>query len=187
MQALANAVTCDRVRPQIANAISKLEADAARRAAAMPNSPELVRAAQLQLTRIGCVPGKPDGMLGANTKAALDRYMAVKGEAGDVTVTEALVASLTNESGRVCPLECNTDETLKGDTCVANEKPAAPVVSRRQNDDDDAPARRKPARAKRQAEREQRRGSSSRPAPRARQEAVARPSGGGSTMIGVGF
>ena len=180
MQDLARTVTCDRIQPQIANAIGRLKADAAKRAAAMPNSPELVRAAQVQLARMGCAPGKPDGTLNAGTKSAFGRYMTAKGQSGDVNVTEALVAELTKQTDHVCPLD---------------EKPAAPVASRRKkddNEDDDVPARRKQAPAKRQAERDEPR--QSRPAPRARQEARARPSGGGGgggggghTMIGVGF
>jgi hypothetical protein len=179
MQDLARAVTCERVKPQIANAVNKLKSEAARRAAVMPNSPELVRSSQIQLARLGCDPGKPDGTLNAGTKAAFGRYMKVKGQSGDVTVTEALVADLTKQTDRVCPLD---------------EKPAAPVASRRKkedDDDDDEPvARRKQAPPpKRQAERER-----PAPQPRARQEARARPSGGGGgggggghTMIGVGF
>jgi hypothetical protein len=111
-------------------------------------------------------------------------------------VTEALVSELSKQTDRVCPLECKADEIAKGDKCVAAEKPA--VTSRRE---DDVPSRHKqqPEKPqqpeKRQAEREP---QPRRPAPvaepRARLEAVARPSmgggggGGGShTMIGVGF
>jgi uncharacterized caspase-like protein len=198
MKALAKIVTCDRLRPQVAATVDKFTAEAVKRAAAMPNSPQLVLAAQTELTRIGCVvPGKPDGILNANTKSALARYMKVKGRSSDdMPVTEALVSELSKQTDRVCPLECKADEIAKGDKCVAAEKPA--VTSRRE---DDVPSRHKqqPEKPqqpeKRQAEREP---QPRRPAPvaepRARLEAVARPSmgggggGGGShTMIGVGF
>jgi hypothetical protein len=122
--------------------------------------------------------------------------MTIEGQPSDNTsVTEALVAELAKHTTRVCPIECKTGESLKGETCVADEKPAATpaTASRHKNDDeDDTPARRKP----RQAEREQPQRSKPAPeAPRARQQALARPSiisggGGGSgshTMIGVGF
>ena len=191
MKALAAAITCDRLKPQIANAIDKLGSDAAKRAAATPNSPELVSAAQIQLARIGCGSGKPDGTLNAATKTAFGRYMTIKGQSGDINVTEAVVADLTRQTGLVCALDCKRGETAKGDTCVAAEK-SAPVASRRKkdlDDDDDVPARRKQTPSRRQADREPSRQSA--PAPRARQEARVRPGGGGggggSSMIGVGF
>jgi caspase domain-containing protein len=194
MQDLARSVTCDRVKPQIANAIGRLKADAAKRAAAMPNSPELVRAAQIQLARIGCANGKPDGTLNAATKTAFGRYMTIKGQSGDINVTEAVVAELTKQTGLVCALDCKAGEIAKGDICVAAQK-STPVASRRKkdlDDDDDVPVRRKEAPQRRQADRDQPRQSA--PAPRARQEARA-PSygggggggGGGHAMIGVGF
>jgi uncharacterized caspase-like protein len=188
MKALAKAVTCDRLRPQIAAAVDKFTAEAARRAAAMPNSPQLVLAAQTQLVRIGCFPGKPDGIINAATRTALARFVKVKDRpSDDVPVTEALVAELTRETGRICPLECKSGESLKDDKCVAADKPAAPAATSRRKDDDEdeAPARRKPKPEKRQAEKEPRRQAPE----RARQQATARPGGGGGghTMIGVGF
>ena len=194
MKAFLKIVTCDRLSPQVATAIDKFTAEAAKRAAVMPNSPQLVRAAQSELARIGCVPGQPDGILNVTTKAALGRYMKIKGRSSDdVSVTEGLVSELSKQTDRVCPLECKPDELAKGDKCVAAEKPAAPAVtSRRKDEDDDVPARRKqPQPEKRQAEREPRKPAPA-PEPHARQQATARPSagaggGGGHTMIGVGF
>jgi len=194
MAAFAKTVTCDTLRPQVAAAVDRFGAEAAKRAATAPNAPQLVLAAQAQLVRLGCtLPGKPDGIVNAATKTALGRFASLKGRASDnTTVTEALVSELTKQTERVCPLECRTGEVAKGDKCVAQEKPApaAPAATSRKkdNDDDDVPVRRKPQPEKRQAEKEQRRPA---PAaePRARQQAIARPSGGGGghTMIGVGF
>ena len=203
-------VTCDRLGSQVVAALDRFTAEAAKRAATLPNSPELIRSAQTQLARLGCLAGKVDGSL-STTKSALGRYMSIQGKSSSgQDVTEALVADLTKQTTRVCPLECKAGETAKGETCVASEKPAAPATaSRRNNDDeddararhkqssrknddeDDARARRK--QSNRQAEREEPRRA--RPeAPRARQQVFARPSivsgggGGGShTMIGVGF
>jgi hypothetical protein len=216
MRTFAKTVTCARLSPVVAATLDKFIAEDAKRAAALPNSPELVRSAQTQLARLGCLSGKTDGSL-STTKSALSRYMSAQGKTSGVSdVTEGLVADLTKQTARVCPLECKAGETAKGDTCVANAKPAEPaVVSHRKDDDDEdnAQARRKrareadreesrpskPARAEReeprpskpaprQAEREQPRPSK----PAVQQQAVARPSygggGGGShTMVGVGF
>ena len=190
LKAFAKTVRCERLRPQVTATLDKFVSEAAKRAAAMPNSPELVRAAQTQLARVGCFPAKPDGILNAATRSALGQYMTVKGQpqADAPSVTEALVSELTKQTDRVCPLTCKAGETAKGDVCVG-EKPA-PSASRRNDDEDDAPARRKPAPVKRQAEREQPRARPA-PEPRARQQASSRPSGGGGggghTMIGVGF
>jgi membrane protein involved in colicin uptake len=212
LKSFSKTVTCDRLGPQVVAALDKFAAEAAKRAAALPNSPELIRSAQTQLARLGCLAGKVDGSL-STTKSALGHYMSIQGKSSSGhDVTEALVADLSKQTGRVCPLECKTGETAKGETCVASEKPAAPATaSRRNNDDeDDARVRRKQANRKndeeddararrkqsnRQAEREEPRRA--RPeTPRARQQVFARPSivsgggggGGGShTMIGVGF
>jgi hypothetical protein len=155
VKAFGKAVSCERLKPQVTALLDKFTAEAAKRAAAMPNSPELVRAAQTQLARIGCAPGKPDGILNAGTKSALERYLAVKNTpATDTSVTDTLVADLTRQTDRVCPLECKAGETAKGDLCVADKPAAAPSASRRKNDDEDDAPRRKPKRETvRQAER----------------------------------
>ena len=191
-------MTCERLGPLVVASLDRFNAEAAKRAASLPNSPELVRSAQTQLVRLGCMSGKIDGTLNAPTKSALARYLTIGGQPSDnASVTEALVTELTKHATRVCPIECKSGETLKGETCVADEKPAAPATaSRNKNDDngDEKPARKK--QADREPEREARRPKPAPEAPRARQQALARPSivsgggGGGSgshTMIGVGF
>jgi hypothetical protein len=191
LKAFSKSVTCDRVKPQVVATLDKFNAEAAKRAAALPNSPELIRSAQTQLARLGCFSDKVDGVLNDKTQTALGRYLSIKGEpSGDGTVTEGLVSELTSQTDRACPLECKTGQMAKGETCVAVAKPSEPATASRHknNDDEDAPAHRKPA--KRQAEHEQPRPAKpAQEAPRARQEAVAPSGGGGSsrTMIGVGF
>jgi hypothetical protein len=194
MQSFSKTVTCDRLRPQVVAMVEKFKAEAAKRAAAMPNSPQLVRAAQTELVRIGCFSGKIDGLL-STTKIGLERYLATKSSSsGPTPITEALVSELANQSARTCALECKAGETAKGETCVATERPAAPTSASRHNDDEsDSPARRKPAKHQVSVNREAARPSHSAPVPQARLQAVARPSGngntggGGHTMVGVGF
>ena len=185
MKTFSKAATCDRVRPQTVAALDKFNAEAAKRAAALPNSPELVRSAQIQLARLGCLSRKVDGVLDGTTKSALGRYMSIKGQSSsDSSVTEGLVSELTKQTDRVCPLECTAGKIAKGEICVALAKPSAPATASRRNDEDDRPVRQRPA--KRQAEREA--PPQSRPAPeapRARQQAGA-PSGGAG-VTGVGF
>ncbi len=199
LRAFSRTVTCDRLGPLVVATLDKFNAEAAKRAASMPNSPELVRSAQTELVRLGCMTGKVDGTLNVSTKSALGRYMSIGGQPSDNTsVTEALVAELTKHTTRVCPMECKSGETLKGETCVADEKAAPPAVASRpkkQDDEDDTPRRKQ---VNRQPERE-REASRARPAPEVphvRQQALARPSiisggggggGGGHAIIGVGF
>ncbi len=194
LKAFARTLTCERLGGAVVATLKTFVAEAAKRAAAMPNSPELVRSAQTELARLGCFAGKIDGALNAPTTAALGRYLSIEGQPSEnVSVTTKLVEELAKHSTRVCPLQCKSGETLKGETCVADERPkAAPAtVSRRKEDEDDPRSRRK--QTSRQPEREEPRRARPAPeAPRARQQAVARPSivsgGSGShTMIGVGF
>ena len=196
LKSFSKTVTCARLGPLVVTTLDKFNVEAAKRAAALPNSPELIRSAQTQLARLGCLTGKVDGTLNT-TKSALGHYMSVKGQRSDSTdVTEGLVADLTKQTGRVCPLECKAGETAKGETCVAAVKPTAPATASRRNDDEDSkPAARKPqpkreaddedskpAARKQQPKREAEAPRPARPAPeapRARQQALARPSGGG--------
>ena len=174
----ARTVTCDRIGPQIVGAIGKFKTDIAARAAAMPNSPQLILAAQTQLVRLGCqLPARPDGTMNDATKSALARFLTLKGKPStDLTVTAALVTDLNGQTSRVCPLECRSNEVVRGDQCVSVEKPAAPAVtSRRKEDDSNTARRKKQPEPARQVERK----PAPAPEPRARVQAVARPSGGG--------
>ena len=199
LKAFAKALKCDRLGSSVVAALNNFTADVAKRAAEQPNSPELVRSAQTELVRLGCFSGKVDGTLNAPTSAALGRYLSIGGQpSANVSVTTELVAELAKHTTRVCPLECKSGETLKGETCVADEKPKAPATASRKNEDEeDARSRRK--QTSRQPEREEPRRArpAAAPEPRARQQAVARPSivsggggGGGGraqAIIGVGF
>jgi hypothetical protein len=109
-------------------------------------------------------------------------------------VTTKLVAELAKHTTRVCPLECKSGETLKGETCVADEKPKAPATASRKNEEEEEASRPRRKQTSRQPDREEPRRARPAPEPpRARQQAVARPSivsgGGGRTqaIIGVGF
>ncbi len=188
LNAFARTVTCERVGQQVIGAIDKFKTEIAARAAAMPNSPQLILAAQTQLVRLGCqLPAKPAGTMNDATKSALTRFLTLKGEpTTNLVVTTALVTDLTNQTSRVCPLQCKSNEVARGDQCVSVEKPVAPAVTSRRKDDDSDAARRKKQPEPRQAER--RPAPAPAPEPRARVQAIARPSGGGGgAMIGVGF
>ncbi len=204
LKTFSRTVGCDRLGPVVVAAIDRFNAEAAKRAAVAPNSPQLVTSAQGQLIRLGCMTGKVDGTLNPVTSAALTKYLGIEGQpTNKPVVTQDLVTELSKHTTRVCPIECKTGETLKGETCVA-DKPAdaAPATASRKSDDNDDSSRRKQAKTQpdRESPRKQKPATAAAPeAPRARAQALARPSivsggggggggGGGShTMIGVGF
>lgn len=202
LKKFSQSVTCERLSPVVTASLERFNAEAAKRAAEAPNALPLVRSAQMELIRLGCYVGRPDGSL-TSTQAALSRYLKIEGQPADKPmVTKELVAELVKRSTRVCPVECKSGETLKGEVCVADEKAApAPATASRKNgdEDDNARTRRKQAARDRESDQPRRQQKqASQPEPRApRQQALARPSitsggggggGGGShTMIGVGF
>jgi len=189
LTAFAHTVTCERLGSQVVAAFDKFKADIAARTASAPNSPQLILAAQTQLVRLGCqLPAKPDGTMNDATKSALTRFLTLQGKPStDLVVTTALVTDLNNQTARVCPLECKSNQVARGDQCVSVEKPAPAVTSRRKDNDNET------ARPKRQPEPRQAERKPAPPEPRARAQAYARPSGGGGggggggAMIGVGF
>jgi DNA segregation ATPase FtsK/SpoIIIE-like protein len=201
LKTFSRTVTCDRLGPVVVAAIDRFNAEAAKRAAVAPNSPQLVTSAQNELVRLGCMTGKADGTLNPVTTVALTKYLGIEGQPTDKpTVTQDLVTELSKHTTRVCPIECKTGETLKGETCVADKPDTAPATASRKNDDIDDSARRKQAKTQpdRDSPRKKPATATAPEAPRARAQALARPSivsgggggggGGGShTMIGVGF
>ena len=132
VKSFAKTLTCERLRPLVTATLDKFNVEVAKRAASLPNSPELVSSAQTQLVRLGCLTGEADGMLGPLTKAALGRYLEIEGvSSDDPSVTETLVTELSKHKTRVCPIECKSGEILKGETCVAAKEPAAPATASR--------------------------------------------------------
>ena len=69
LKSISRTVTCERPGPVVVATLDRFNAEAAKRAATQPNSPELVRSAQSELVRLGCLTSKADGMLSAPTKA----------------------------------------------------------------------------------------------------------------------
>jgi uncharacterized caspase-like protein len=175
LKSFSAALTCERLRPVAAAALDRFNAEAADRAAKQPNSYALVRAAQTELIRLGCFNGRPDGAL-APTQTALKRYLTIIGlPADNLAVTPDVITDMTKHTTQVCPPECQSGETLKGGSCVADAKPAE-TSSRKE---------RQPEKEKEQA----RRDKPAKEKQKSSQQARARPSvvGGGMGMTGVGF
>lgn len=62
-------------------------------------------AIQLELNRMGCVAGKPDGIWGSGSKKALSKYASKAGEPDlELEPNNELLTKLRNERGRLCTL-----------------------------------------------------------------------------------
>jgi hypothetical protein len=175
---LSQTLTCERLRPLVVAALDKASAPDV-------NTPDQVRAAQQQLTRLGCFSGAVDGNLNDATTTALQHYRAALGKpSGDAKINDGLVSELKGQSSRVCPLVCPPGKVSQGDACVVvvEEPKAAPAKPQQAKHQDDKPA-------PRQQPRPQNAGLP-RPVPSVRQEASGYAGGGGgghSQPIGVGF
>ena len=95
---------------------------------------ELARAMQVELDRLGCAPGSPDGIWGRNSRRALKAF-AEHGSARlasfepDMDVLE----TLRGVPGRICPLVCRPTEILSNGACVAKTCPAGQRLSSKGN------------------------------------------------------
>ena len=64
----------------------------------------MVASAQKHLARLGCYSGDDDGKLDADTKVAIKKYQAEKGQpVTDIAVTDSFVSELGKQKLRVCP------------------------------------------------------------------------------------
>jgi Caspase domain/Putative peptidoglycan binding domain len=173
---------------------------------------ELVRSAQVELARIGCYVGTPDGEAGAGTREAIKRYQTLRNQkVSNIEINEGFVSELREQSARICPLTCPPGKVAEGEICVVAQPPAvapaaAPVVRHnvepeprrerakqeeprtrpvaRQRDNEEKPVRRE--RASREEPRRER-ASREESRPRVRQEASSpRSSGGGGGGGGGG-
>jgi Caspase domain/Putative peptidoglycan binding domain len=182
LKQFAQGLTCERLRPLVTAALDKATAPDV-------NTPDQVRAAQQQLTRLGCFSGAVDGNLNDATKTAVQHYQTARGKtAGDGQINDALVSDLKSQTARICPLVCPTGKIAQGEQCVVAEqpKPAAPQKGR---DEASTPAKKHQAKQDDAKSAPPPRAQPARPAPAVRQEATSTGgnTGGHSSAIGVGF
>jgi hypothetical protein len=151
------------------------------------NTSELIHSAQIELARLGCFSGDPDGTLNAATQAGINRYLSRRGHRDSQTaITESFVSELHNQQARVCPLDCPAGQIADGNTCVAEKKSSKPTKAARHEEE----IQHKPTSGHPRAKQE-----AAQPRPHVHQEVSATPrqnhggggGGGGGTTIGVGF
>jgi hypothetical protein len=142
------------------------------------NTKQLIAAAQVELERLGCNIGRDDGKLNDRTRRALGQYFKHNKEpAGNLSVTESLVASLKDATGRVCPLECRAGQVAEGDRCIAAKTPERDHPRRTAH---------RPARERAEPRRPAQASAPRRPQPAA--SATAKSGGShGPSLMGVGF
>lgn len=81
---------------------------------------ELARIVQVELKRLGCDPGVPDGVWGQGSQQALTLYNRHANTKHDATApTLAALKDIRERTGRVCPLTCRQGYRIEGETCVA--------------------------------------------------------------------
>jgi hypothetical protein len=125
LKALEQNLTCERLRPLVVAALD--------RANPAPNvdMPDQVRSAQGQLIRLGCFAGTADGRLDAATIAAILLYLDEQGikPSGDVHISDDLIAELTKQTARVCPLVCPPGKVAARGQCIDSTK-GKPTIAR---------------------------------------------------------
>lgn len=142
-QKSGEAVPAPQPKPQAVAALPSAE-DALSRIARAPSS-DTPRLLQVELARVGCATGEPDGVWGAASQRALASFNRHARTQLDTSLAsiEALDA-VRGQRGRVCPLTCERGSHLVGGKCVAS-------ACRRGYERDDAGACRPVARSERTA------------------------------------
>jgi uncharacterized caspase-like protein len=170
-------VSCKALRPLVTAALESLPATPAPVAtpsgppvevAPSPppaNSSEQIRKAQVELKRVGCYLGRPDGKLNATTQEAVRSYWSRTGQAiVEVNITDEFISDIERQDERVCGPNRRPEST-----------PVAKPRHEREQQREARPAREAPRQEARPAA----------PPPPAR--ATASSPTGGSHAIGVGF
>lgn len=97
-----------------------------------PPDRETIRSIQSELGRIGCDPGRPDGIWGRNSRAALASFAEHAGiDLAALEPTHDLLEKLKQRDARVCPLSCSVREEIRDGACVLKTCPAGQRLSSR--------------------------------------------------------
>ncbi len=128
---LQKGLTCERLRPVVAEALQELAALAPKEASI--GSRSQILSAQTELKRLGCYSGNLNGNLNNSTKGAVEKYFGQRNEtARETRFSDEFVEELKRETASLCP--------------------SAPVARTPARDEDEAPVvRRRPAKPEREA------------------------------------
>jgi hypothetical protein len=89
-------------------------------------TPDLVKRAQTELLRLNCEPGGADGIWGAKSIRALERFHRAYDPVGTVgsRPTPELVGVMTNLSAKICPDVCGPNEDFRDGICSISKRTA---------------------------------------------------------------
>jgi len=90
---------------------------------ARPTNTDMVYNIQLELTRLGCASNLTDGNWDSTREAVTRFNKNSKTKLDTKGPSDAMVATLRQQKGRVCELECERGYQARGNTCVAVAKP----------------------------------------------------------------
>lgn len=92
---------------------------------------ELTLRIQKQLSRVGCSPGRPDGVWGRKGRRALRAFVRhSKVQLASLDPSQDVLSALTGHDGRVCPLACGRRQVVKGNRCVLKTCSRSQVLNR---------------------------------------------------------
>jgi uncharacterized caspase-like protein len=131
------------------NPVLAARPDAAEAAPPAAQSPveDLTRPIQIELTRLGCDPGKIDGEWGESSRDAAKRFKRHAKASLDVDEpSQDLLSALREQHSRVCPLECGRGYRVRNGECVAIKHRPPPRRVHRDRDEDRVHERRRPRR-----------------------------------------
>lgn len=114
---LLASLKCAPLRPKIADAIKQIERETT-------NTPEQVKAVQVELRRIGCYAGNATGVLDPATKTSLDAYLkSQKDGRKNLQVGDGLVGELRGQPTSICPPPSNVASLPPAHHKVIRERP----------------------------------------------------------------
>lgn len=91
---------------------------------------DLARMVQIELKRVGCDPGAPDGVWGPASQRALVTFNKYgRADYAAAAPTLEMLKDLQKRNGRICPLVCRQGYRLSGDTCIPIVCPAGEVAN----------------------------------------------------------
>jgi len=91
---------------------------------------QLALMVQVELNRLGCSAGNPDGVWGRNSRKALRLFASHSGAALAATEPSiTLLRAMRATTGRICPVSCRVTENLVNGQCIAKTCPAGERLS----------------------------------------------------------
>ena len=91
---------------------------------------ELFLRVQMNLQRLGCSPGRPDGVWGRKSRKAMVRYNKHAGaQLNAVEPGAEALAELDSKTGKICPIVCNRKQKIKNGRCVSKTCPKGSKLS----------------------------------------------------------